>query len=346
MLHPRPVWGYLGAMRSIASFAPMVLLLACASGGVEGGQDAGGGTPGRDAANVADAAAPEVDAGGGFDGGGHVVLPGPDAGTPDAGTPDAGTSDAGAPDAGAPSQCTGASDGTACDADGDGCTVDDRCMGGSCVPGPREECGGALACGSEMCVSTGPNSFRCELAGGGGGGTCDDGNPCTSGDICGPDGTCAGTPIVDSREPNDTRATARNLGSISDRDSWPYASFTANLYPDGDEDWYRYYVSDDVFGLIYPRVDLTNIPAGSDYDICAYFQCPSGSTSASCESGTSSTVDGLPGCCSRAAGSSNESVRLNPDCSGSDDSGTVYVRVWRHSGAPVCANYTLRWGDD
>jgi len=187
-------------------------------------------------------------------------------------------------------------------------------------------------------------TFVCEVVAGGG--SCDDGDACTTGDTCRPDGTCAGTPMTDSREPNDTRAAARNLGSISDRDSYPYATFTANLYPDGDEDWYRYYISDDVFGLIYPRVGLSNIPAGSDYDLCAYFQCPSGSTSASCETGTYSTFEGLPGCCSRAAGAASESVRLNPDCSGSDDSGTVYVRVWRYSGTPTCASYTLAWGDD
>ena len=318
----------------------MFLWVACASGGGNGGpgQDGGGGGT-RDAGTEEDAAAPEVDAGVRRDGG-RIPLPRVDGGRDAGGHADGGMES----DGGTPSGCAASVDGTPCDADGDGCTVGDRCMAGSCVPGAREECGGALACGSEVCVSTGPSSFRCEVSSGSG--SCDDGDACTSGDTCGADGTCAGTPMTDSREPNDSRAAARNLGSISDGDSYPYATFTANLYPAGDEDWYRYFVSDDLFALIYPRVGLSNVPAGSDYDLCAYFQCPSGSTTASCETGTSSTFEGLPGCCSRAAGSASESVRLNPDCSGSDDSGTVFVRVWRHSGTPTCASYTLAWGDD
>lgn len=290
-----------------------------------------------------DAAGPDMDAGGEEDAG-HIPLPGIDAGMPDSGTPDAGM-----PDSGMPGECAGALDGTPCNADDDGCTVGDHCVAGSCVPGPREDCGGSSMCGGQVCVSTGPDSFVCEGTGGGVGGICDDGDRCTTNDRCQSDGTCAGTPIIDSREPNDTRATARNLGSISDRDSFPAGSFTANLYPTGDEDWYRYYDSDDVGGSIYPRVDLVNIPAGSDYDLCIYYECDKSPTSVSCPTGTSSTYDGLPGCCSRAAGNASESVRLSPSCGGTfnfDDSGTVYVRVWRWSGPWTCDNYTLRWGDD
>lgn len=270
------------------------------------------------------------------------------------GMADAGRRDAGRvrlPDAGGPRDggmptpmgCVGASDGTPC-SDGDGCTRGDACMAGRCVAGPREACSDGLACTTDVCVSTGADTFRCEAMPSTGG--CDDGNACTTDDRCGADGTCSGTPTRDSSEPNDTRASARNLGSVSDTASYPFRTFTASLHPEGDEDWYRYFDSDDVGGAIYPRVDLRNIPAGSNYDLCAYYQCSSSFNSLSCASGTASTFEGLRGCCSNASGTTAERVRLDPDCSGTDDSGTVFVRVFRVSGPPTCADYTLDWGDD
>lgn len=307
-------------MRFIA-VASMLLIGGCASGGTDPDDDAGASHGGRDAATTYDAGV-RRDAG-------HIQLPGFDGG---------GTTR----DAGAPSGCAGASDGTSCDADADGCTVGDRCMSGECVAGAREDCGGSSACGTATCVSTSASTFRCDTSGTGG--SCDDGDACTTGDACS-GGTCAGTPRIDGSEPNDARASARSLGTVSDSDDYPHASTTASLYPDGDEDWFRFHDSDD-WGAIYPRIDLSNVPAGSDYDLCAYYQCDSSSPSVGCESGTSSTFEGLPGCCSAAGGSASESVRLNPDCSGVDDSGTVYVRVYRYGGSATCADYTLAWGDD
>ena len=149
---------------------------------------------------------------------------------------------------------------------------------------------------------------------------------------------------MDGYENNNSKNTAYVLGSVKDNESWPKGSFTATLYGPSDEDWYTFYDDDVWNGAIYPRVDLQNIPPGSNYKLCAYYSCDSASVS--CETGTSSTYAGMPGCCSNNAGNASESVRLNPNCSGLDDSGDVYVRVTRVSGAWTCSSHTLKWGDD
>jgi len=157
-------------------------------------------------------------------------------------------------------------------------------------------------------------------------------------------GSCTADYIVDNYENNNSKNTAYSLGSVKDKESWPKASFDATLYGPSDVDWYTYYDDDVWNGKIYPRVDLESIPVGSNYKLCAYYSCDG--VSVSCESGTSSSYGGLPGCCSDAAGNGSEKVRLNPNCSGADDSGDVYVRVTRVSGPWSCNDYTLKWGDD
>ena len=53
-------------------------------------------------------------------------------------------------------------DGSACNADSDGCTVDDVCAGGVCVPGPDADCAvGGLTCTVDTCVSEGDDTFAC-----------------------------------------------------------------------------------------------------------------------------------------------------------------------------------------
>ncbi len=53
-------------------------------------------------------------------------------------------------------------DGTACDADGDGCTAGDACKMGVCAPGPAVECPSPSAsCRVASCKSTGSESYSC-----------------------------------------------------------------------------------------------------------------------------------------------------------------------------------------
>jgi hypothetical protein len=73
--------------------------------------------------------------------------------------------------------------------DGNGCTVGDACAGGSCVPGAMADCGDMNGCTDDSCnPMTGQCVHTPNTA------PCDDGNACTSGDVCG-GGSCGGAPV-------------------------------------------------------------------------------------------------------------------------------------------------------
>lgn len=358
---------YAGAVRWMTSCLVCVVLSGCATGG-------GGTPPGTRTDGGADATMP-----------GDSAVPDSavDGGLPDGARMDSGRADAGPVDTGPPptDDCTGAADGTPCAADGDGCTQD-SCSTGRCVVGALASCDDDLACTTDLCVALSPTSFRCEARVSAGfcvvdaachadgapqpgtecfacdpgadatrwsvdvGGGCADGDTCTTADVCAADGTCAGTPTVDGMEANDSRSVAHSLGNISDGDSYPAGTFSASLFPDGDEDWYVFNDSDDFGGLIFPKVELSGVPAGANYDLCAYVSCESSFNSLTCTDGTESTRDGLTGCCSSLSGSASETVRINHDCSGTDDSADIFVRVFQVAGPASCSSYTVRWGDD
>lgn len=88
------------------------------------------------------------------------------------------------PDTG-PSVCD--VDGARCD-DGDPCTLDDRCAGGTCV-GDRMSCDDRDPCTDDGCDPTVGGCIHVP----GSAATCDDGDPCTTSDRCA-DGVCLGTP--------------------------------------------------------------------------------------------------------------------------------------------------------
>jgi hypothetical protein len=88
---------------------------------------------------------------------------------------------------------TPTTDGGACDADGNGCTVGDTCQGGACSPGAAPSCAHLDGiCTVGRCRSTGALSYACDAAAANEGGACDDGNPCTKSDHCA-SANCAGT---------------------------------------------------------------------------------------------------------------------------------------------------------
>jgi len=185
---------------------------------------------------------------------------------------------------------------------------------------------------------------------------CDDGNSCTIEDMCLPDGRCLGT-VDDPSEPNDIRSTADNLtpdwdptagtGGVGNRDMYPTGMFRRSLFPAVDEDWFSFHVRDTTFGYLRPQVELLDIPAGQNYDLCAYYACDTEDIEVTCSAGSPSTSpDGLQGCCSNGDASADERVALSPSCRTLSESGTVYFRVYRVSGDPVCSPYTIRWGDD
>jgi len=96
-------------------------------------------------------------------------------------------------------KCTyeSAADGTACDADADGCTVSDACFAGTCKAGAAATCPAPdQACLKAVCESTGAESFSCVETLAAAGSVCNDGQPCTVGDACDPDGACVPGSLV------------------------------------------------------------------------------------------------------------------------------------------------------
>lgn len=264
-------------------------------------------------------------------------------------------------------------EGEPCDADGDGCTRD-LCRRGECRAGPPAACDDGDSCTVDSCVSSSALTFSCqhEIAANscviGGAcyadgitnpenscqvcdsdtpqawstqsGTCDDGDVCTVNDSCAT-GQCAGDPRIDAFEPNPVEAPS-SLPGVQDNQSFPFDDLTASLFPNGDVDFYTYYDEDVFGGSIFPRVELANIPSGLNLELCAYADC-----SVDCEIGQPSELSGQNGCCSNNAGNSDEAVRLNPDCSGTDDSVNVLIRVRSVGATPGCDDeYTLIYGDD
>ncbi|MEZ4265984.1 MAG: hypothetical protein R3F39_06365 [Myxococcota bacterium] len=66
--------------------------------------------------------------------------------------------------AASPNGWSPAKDGTACDADSNGCTKGDSCSAGSCKAGAAETCSDGHTCTSDSCTSTGPDTFSCSSA--------------------------------------------------------------------------------------------------------------------------------------------------------------------------------------
>ena len=84
--------------------------------------------------------------------------------------------------------------------DGHACTTPDACLDGQCVGGPQTVCNSGNVCVDEQCstvtgLCVGTNTTS----------TCDDGDPCTSGDVCS-GGVCAGPDDTICDDGNDCTA--------------------------------------------------------------------------------------------------------------------------------------------
>ena len=183
---------------------------------------------------------------------------------------------------------------------------------------------------------------------------CNDDDPCTSDDTC-TGGTCSGSPTPDQFEPNNTFDSFTHLGTTDDSSDWPEDAFDASLYPLTDVDWFRFNEIDgSSTNQPSPKVSLSNIPAGVNYDLCAYYQCldPGDGEDVDCILGNTTTYNGHPGCCSQQPGTASEVIQFRPHCDNAgalfpdDDTGNVLIRISRVSGIQTCALYHIEWGDD
>jgi hypothetical protein len=204
--------------------------------------------------------------------------------------------------------------------DGQPCTAGSECLNNACCAGycrnlatDTTNCG---ACGIICQTNTGTAT-----------------NPCVSG-TCSP--TCNATYYnLDGNNPNgcecrqDTYDVTGNNNltpgseEISDcgdtRDVW------ANLVPSSDNDFYYAWVTDTFWCTFNLIVDLTNIPAGTDYDLYVY----------KLEGSSWILVDA-----SVNGGNANEEVVYGGGFF-SDDSGWYGFEVRRYSGPTMCASYHL-----
>jgi len=227
--------------------------------------------------------------------------------------------------------------------DGNNCTVGDMCQSdGTCLGIPMS-CTDPDQCTDSSCD---PATGQCTLSVKTGS-SCTDHDFCTTSDKCNASGDCVGHASSDVYEENDSSVTAHYLGTVNDNEAYPHRTFQAYLYGVGDVDWYRFHDNDTPWGAFHPRVDLSSVPSGHDYNLCAYFVCDSGDEDISCVHGSFATHGTLKGCCSTSLGNWGEIVELDVNCTGTtDESGDVYVQVYQASGAWVCIPYTLSWGDN
>lgn len=172
------------------------------------------------------------------------------------------------------------------------------------------------------------------------------GTPLASCGTCAGGGTCMSGACVcmaDSAEPNEVNGTARDIGDFDDSPGVEMTLTSFNIASSSDVDWFRADVDDAGFdGNPIVEVSLSGIPAGSNYDLAAFFACTTGSDGSTCESGSSDNTIGH-GCSSNSGGSLGEAVALDTDCEhvGTDDDGILFIRVTAPMWGATCGNYSL-----
>jgi hypothetical protein len=170
--------------------------------------------------------------------------------------------------------------------------------------------------------------------------SCDD----TWTDDCGEcgdrEGTCVDHACVcdnDDYEPNDTMATATDLGEFVD-DANICLWRQGVLADDSDVDWYTFHV-EDTFSLGNPNVAI-RLSGGADWGM--WYLCDSADDGTECGPGMYFEDDTTygPGCTGGGI------TYLSTECEGTDDSGTIIIRVERedHPSGSIfgCEQYELR----
>ncbi|MBX3268932.1 MAG: hypothetical protein KF729_01650 [Sandaracinaceae bacterium] len=311
-------------MRSLWSLtAALLFSLGCADGG--GGMlDGGAGTP-RDGGATADA-------GGAADGGARTDAGGPTTCGPGQHACGAGCIDdlPNTPENGCRFGC-----GEACPTPPDGaadCDAAGQCTF-ACPPPFRRE-GGACVCARRTCEDWG---HTCGAPDDGCGTPLDCGS-CSTDAICF-EGACQCPP--DREEPNETRIAAKLIGTATDSPDTDLSFTELSIHVASDQDWFQIPVTDAFdFGNPQVRVTLRDIPSGDDYDLAAYYVCTSGGDSSACTTGTPDPMIGR-GCRSANLGSATETVEIATECSGTDESGSLYIHVSARTFTGTCQRYRL-----
>jgi len=130
--------------------------------------------------------------------------------------------------------CQFAPNGTACNADNNGCTQNDSCQNGTCVAGNAPDCSDGLSCTTDTCQSTGSNFYTCQHTPQSG--TCAIDNACYSSGAPNPKNECEVCEPTQSqktwsKKPNNTPCT--DDGKACTTDVCSNGSCTHPLKPAG-----------------------------------------------------------------------------------------------------------------
>jgi hypothetical protein len=221
-------------------------------------------------------------------------------------------------------------------------TTSNACGGCNALTGdPGDACG---VCGQLAC--DGPETLSCADPGHNDCGSCavllhTPGDACACGEGL---WACAGADAVACELTTlDGRTNARDLGNYQDTQDQIFTTYNS-LFPGEDtEDWFRAYCTDEFMAYVDFRGWLQS-PPGHDYDLCMYYLAHTGEGEVDCVTGTPDTFEGLPGCCSRNAGTVDEAIEFEPNALGStDEDGTIYYRVIYVSGPGTCTTFRLQF---
>lgn len=148
---------------------------------------------------------------------------------------------------------------------------------------------------------------------------------------------------ADVFEPNDSAASSFVLKDMRDHPDTKQ-TLTSSVHRGRDADWYRVHVDDTGAGGN-PNVTAT---VSEGFDVSTWFVCDDSSSWVECTvgSGDNERVVGVDGCRGTTAMSDERIdgpgtvVRSTTECSGSTDSGMLYVRVERKAQVATCT-YSL-----
>ncbi|MBX3126241.1 MAG: hypothetical protein KF718_05970 [Polyangiaceae bacterium] len=133
-------------------------------------------------------------------------------------------------------------------------------------------------------------------------------------------------------EPNETEATATDLGAMTDCDSTG-KTVVAKLDGATDVDFYRVVASDVAGCVVDPSFETT-----TQARLCAFFECPGVAVACASPATQATSPDGRKGCCIPSGGT----LKATPDCSGSNDGSTVYIRM-DQGPADQCTSYSVKF---
>ena len=139
----------------------------------------------------------------------------------------------------------------------------------------------------------------------------------------------------DKQEPNDTPATARDMGGFTD-DPDSQLRIDMTVHTSSDVDFFKFKVTDQ--GLGGDPVVTVSAPTG--YEVTTWFTCTRGAVATlMCISGKEVEDPAMPGVKGCQNEQPNGSVSSTTDCDADDDDdGTVLLRVKKLDASNTCAS--------